>query len=98
MYLEVDLAPPRRVDLAGAEQVVMELRQVAPDVAQTHLAAAIVALERGDLRSAEREADAALALDKRLERARAVLRKVDAARRERSNPSQPPSARDPSLP
>jgi hypothetical protein len=77
-------------DVAGAQQVVAELRQLAPDAAQTHLATAIVALRLGDLRSAEREANAALALDTKLERARAVLRQVYAARRQRAGSPQPP--------
>jgi tetratricopeptide (TPR) repeat protein len=83
-YIQLVLSLIGVGDLAGAEQVVVELRQLAPDAAQTHLATAIVALKRGDLREAEREADAALALDPKLERARNVLRQVYAARRQRA--------------
>jgi Tfp pilus assembly protein PilF len=75
-------------DLRGAEQVVAELQQRSPGAAQTHLATAIVALRRGDLRTAEREANAALALDTRLERARNVLHEVYAARRNRAGAPQ----------
>jgi tetratricopeptide (TPR) repeat protein len=89
-YIQLVLSLIAVGDLAGAEQVVRELRQLAPDAAQTHLATAIVALQRGDLRAAEREADAALALDPKLERARNVLRQVYAARRQRAGSPQRP--------
>jgi len=77
-------------DLAGAEQVVTELRARAPDAAETHFAAAVVAFGRGDDRSAEREASAALSIEPRLERARVLLRQVYAARKQRSSAPQPP--------
>ncbi len=71
-------------DLSAAEEALVELRGRAPDRALTHFAAAALALERGDLEVAEREATAALASEPKLERARVLLRKVHAARKART--------------
>jgi tetratricopeptide (TPR) repeat protein len=71
-------------DLEGADEVAQELRRRKPEMAQSHLALALVALERGQLAVAEREANAALALDSKLDRARAVLNRVYAEHRRRS--------------
>ena len=71
-------------DVAGARRTLEEIRPRAADSADVHHAAGVVALLRGDLAAAEREASEALRIDPRFERARELLKLVYAERKRRA--------------
>jgi tetratricopeptide (TPR) repeat protein len=75
--------------LDEAWRVLAEIAPRAADSPEVRSARAVVALARGDLALAEREASEALRLDPRFGRARDVLRRVDAERRSRAESAPP---------